>query len=305
MKVAFLMNDFDPSKLLTNSSMLLIQEAIKRKHRAFVTTQEQLTLYNTIVKATVHAVNSNIELENEELALDLTQFDLILIRQDPPFDTRYLTSTHILDIIANKVPIVNNPAMIRNYPEKFFTTQFPDLTLPTLITEDINDIVEFYHQHKPIILKPLYSFGGMDILYIDNITNLTSGARLIIEKHKDAIIAQKFCDKVRDGTKRVALLAGKVVACIKKIPQKGDIRTQITYGNRETMVELTDTEDKICNIIGERLAEIGIMFADVDLIDIYLTEINITSPASMRSARDACNINLAAKYWDILEERYG
>ena len=232
----------------------------------------------------------------------LNDFDVILMRQDPPFDMAYITATYILEMLNKKTLVINNPAEVRNAPEKLFVTLFPDLMPPTLISRDICEISSFRDDHKDIIVKPLFGNGGSGVFRIKpDDENLNSLLEMFFSANNEPLIIQAYVSEVKNGDKRVILIDGKPVGAVNRIPKKGETRSNFHAGGTAEKSELTSQDKKICERIGPELKRRGLLFVGIDIIGGFITEINVTSPTGIREIRRLSKINIADKTWELIE----
>jgi len=238
--------------------------------------------------------------------VDLSEMDVVLLRQDPPFDLAYITTTHMLEKIHPRTLVVNNPAEVRNAPEKLFVTGFPGVQPPTLITSDVEAIYEFRAHHGDIVLKPLYGGGGSGVarLMADD-PNLDALLELHEQIGREPVIAQKFIPAVTKGDKRILLVDGKPVGAINRVPNAGQIRSNLRVGGRAEAVELTARDRELCEIIGPELARRGLLFVGIDVIGDYLTEINVTSPTGAQQLKRFTGVDATEVMWDRVVELRG
>jgi glutathione synthase len=240
----------------------------------------------------------------EAQLVDLRDVDVVLMRQDPPFDMAYITATHILEHIHPKTLVVNDPASVRNAPEKLFVTHFPDLMPPTLITANADEIQAFRAEHKDIIVKPLFGNGGAGVFHIKpDDENLSSLIEMFTEQSREPIIAQGYLPAVRLGDKRVILVDGEAVGGINRVPADGEARSNMHVGGTPLKTELTPRDLEICAAIGPVLKEQGMIFVGIDVIGDYMTEINVTSPTGIQECGRFDGTNLAGSIWDAIESK--
>ena len=240
----------------------------------------------------------------EPISRDLSEMDVVLLRQDPPFDMNYITTTHILERIHPKTLVVNDPAWVRNSPEKIFVTEFPDLMPETLITKDPKEIAAFRKEFGDIILKPLYGNGGAGVFHLaDGDRNLTSLLEMFGQMFREPFIAQRYLKDVRAGDKRIILIDGEPVGAINRVPSETDARSNMHVGGRAEKTELTDREREICARIGPSLRERGFILVGIDVIGDYMTEINVTSPTGIREVKRFGGADIAALFWDAVEAK--
>lgn len=297
MKIVFQIDPIETLNFNSDTSWQLMKEASKIA-QVYYFTPDNLFWLNGKVLAKAH----EIKIENDQYILDdlrniqLEEVDIIFIRQDPPYDMNYLTSTYLLEKISDKVLIINNPKAIRDFPEKLSVLNFQDLTPPTLITSNILEAKNFANNYKKIILKPLYSYAGQDVYYFEaNDPNFTNIFNNLQAKHKTALIVQNFIDKVTLGDKRIILVNGEPIGAYNRIPKEGDIRANAACGGKTTATILTNREIEICSRIKPLLVNNELFLAGIDIIDGYLTEINITSPTGVPVINKLYNRNLAAE----------
>ncbi|WP_353281598.1 glutathione synthase [Wolbachia endosymbiont (group B) of Horisme vitalbata] len=301
MKVAFQMDE--NINFETDTTFALIKEAQRRKHEIFVYVPNNLALKlnQSIALAQKVSVDDFGFTSKEDVTIDLNEMDIILIRQDPPFDMRYITTTYILE--KTTALVINNPTEIRNCPEKLITSLFPELIPPTLITENISMIRNFCHDYQDIILKPLYSYGGNDVIRIQDKNSIQVVAELMVAKYECPVIAQAFCKNI-DRDKRILLLDGKPIGAMKRVPKaSGEIRTNMRLGASFESIEMNDRDTEICNKIGPELKKRGLIFVGIDIIDDFLLEINTTSPTGVVYINKLYSKSLEKELWDAFEKK--
>jgi glutathione synthase len=236
--------------------------------------------------------------------LDLGQVDVVLMRQDPPFDMAYITATHILEHIHPKTLVVNDPASVRNAPEKLFVTHFPDLMPETLISADIRQIRRFRDKHGDIILKPLFGNGGAGVFHVKpEDPNLNALLEMFTERSREPLVVQRYVPDVRKGDKRIILVDGVAMGAINRVPAAGEARSNMHVGGRPEPTTLTDREREICDAIGPELRKRGLIFVGIDVIGGYLTEINVTSPTGLQEIARFDGIHLERATWDAIEAK--
>jgi glutathione synthase len=242
----------------------------------------------------------------EMAVVDLARFDVVLMRQDPPFDMNYITTTHILERIHPKTLVVNDPAWVRNSPEKIFVTEFPDLMPETLITKDPQEVAAFRKEFGDIIVKPLYGNGGAGIFHLHEADrNLASLLEMFGQLFREPYIVQRYLKDVRKGDKRIILIDGEPVGAINRVPAEHDSRSNMHVGGRAEKTELTEREREICARIGPALKERGFILVGIDVIGDYMTEINVTSPTGVREVQRFGGADIAALFWDCVEGKRG
>jgi len=240
----------------------------------------------------------------EASVVDLSTQDVVLMRQDPPFDMSYITATHLLERIHPKTLVVNDPAHVRNAPEKLFVTEFKGLMPPTLITSDRAEINAFRAQHKDIILKPLYGNGGAGVFRVkDGDENLGSMLEMFTAFYREPVIVQRYVPEVRKGDKRIILVDGEVAGAINRVPAEGEARSNMHVGGRPEATTLTRREEEICAALAPELKKRGLIFTGIDVIGDYLTEINVTSPTGIWEVKRFGGADIAALVWNAIEKR--
>jgi len=309
LKVAIQMDPIGPININADSTFRIAEEAQSRGHSLFYYTPDKLAYQEGKVTArgwplTVQRVEGNHFTLGEEQEVDLSTFDVVWLRQDPPFDMGYITTTHILDMIHPKTLVVNDPFWVRNYPEKLLVLTFPDLTPPTMIARDLETLKSFRAKHGDVILKPLYGNGGAGVFKLSKGDgNLASLHELFSGINREPLIMQKFLPDVAKGDKRVILVDGEPVGAINRVPAKGETRSNMHVGGRPEKVALTDRDREICAAIGPLLREKGQVFVGIDVIGNWLTEINVTSPTGIQELERFDGTNIAAKIWEAIEAR--
>lgn len=307
MKIAFQMDPITSVDINADSSFRIAEEAQARGHELFYYSPDHLAYEEGEITARGHSMvlrreqGNHVDLGPFE-RVNLKDFDVVWLRQDPPFDMHYITSTHLLDRLAPDTRVVNDPFWVRNYPEKLLVLDFPDLTPPTTIARDLETIKEFKAKHGDVILKPLYGNGGAGVFRLDfNDRNLTSLHELFTGFSREPLIVQKFLPDVSNGDKRVILVNGEPVGAINRVPAAGETRSNMHVGGRPEKVGLTERDLEICAAIGPLLREKGQVFVGIDVIGDYLTEINVTSPTGIQELERFDGVNIAEKIWEAIE----
>ena len=309
MKIAFQMDPIETVNINADSTFRIAEEAQARGHELFFYTPDHLAFQEGKVTArgqnfTVQRVQGQHADLSEMQEVDLADFDVIWLRQDPPFDMHYITTTHLLDLIHPDTLVVNDPFWVRNYPEKLLVLRFPDLTPPTTVARDLETIKAFKEKHSDVILKPLYGNGGAGVFRLDqNDRNLASLHEVFTGFSREPLIVQKFLPDVSNGDKRVILVDGEPIGAINRVPAKGETRSNMHVGGRPEKVGLTERDREICAAIGPLLREKGQIFVGIDVIGDYLTEINVTSPTGIQELERFDGINAAGKIWEAIEAR--
>ncbi|MDG2242579.1 MAG: glutathione synthase [Rhodospirillaceae bacterium] len=305
--VAIQMDPMDGINIDGDSTFVLALEAQKRGFSLFHYLPNLLSFRDGRVIAKANPMEVRREAGNhfsfgETQEIDLSVMDVILMRQDPPFDMAYITATHILEHIADNTLVVNDPVSVRNAPEKLFVTHFDGVMPPTLITSDPGDIKAFRAEHLDIIIKPLYGNGGAGVFHLQpGDENLGSLVEMFTEIFREPMIVQKYVSAVREGDKRIILVDGDVVGAINRVPAAGEARSNMHVGGRPEKSALTAREEEICEIIGPSLKDQGLIFVGIDVIGNYLTEINVTSPTGLQEINRFDDVCLEAQIWDAIE----
>ena len=307
--IAFQMDPIDAIDIDADSTFRIAEEAQARGHSLFYYTPDKLFYREGRVMARGWPVEVRREKGNhfslgDEVEQDLAEVDVVWLRQDPPFDMGYITTTHILDMIHPDTLVVNDPFWVRNYPEKLLVLEFPDLTPPTMIARDLDTLRAFKEKHGDMILKPLYGNGGAGVFRLGpDDRNLTSLHELFSGINREPLIAQKFLPAVSAGDKRIILVDGEPVGAINRVPQAGETRSNMHVGGRPEKVGLTERDLEICAAIGPLLREKGQIFVGIDVIGDWLTEINVTSPTGIQELERFDSVNIAEKIWQAIEAR--
>ena len=309
LKVAIQMDPIELVDIDADSTFRIAEEAQTRGHDLFYYNPSKLILDNGVVNAkgcklkVMREQGNHFELGREQL-VNLNDFDVVWLRQDPPFDMGYITYTHILDRLGPDTLVVNDPFWVRNYPEKLLVLDFPDLTPPTVIARDINVLREFKNEHQDIIIKPLYGNGGAGVFRLGpDDKNISSLHELFSGINNEPLIAQKFLPDVSKGDKRVILVDGTPVGEINRVPAQGETRSNMHVGGRPEKIELSERDLEICSKIGPLLKEKGQIFVGIDVIGPWLTEINVTSPTGIQELERFNNENIAGLIWDSIETK--
>ena len=309
LKVAIQMDPIGPINIDGDSTFRIMEEAQARGHSLFYYTPDKLVFQEGRVTAkgwpvTVQRVHGDHFRLGDEIEVDLSDFDVVWLRQDPPFDMGYITTTHILDMIHPDTLVVNDPFWVRNYPEKLLVLNFPDLTPPTMIARDLETLKEFRARHGDVILKPLYGNGGAGVFKLSQgDSNLASLHEMFAGINREPLIMQKFLPDVSKGDKRVILVDGEPVGAINRVPAAGETRSNMHVGGRPEKVDLTERDLEICAAIGPLLREKGQVFVGIDVIGDWLTEINVTSPTGLQELERFEGTNVTAKIWEAIEAR--
>jgi glutathione synthase len=309
LNVAVQMDPIERINIRGDSTFALLLEAQKRAHPLSYYTPDRLSLRDGKVSATVRplvvrdVVGDHVTLGEPRL-VDLATFDVVLLRQDPPFDLAYISSTHMLDRIHPKTLVVNDPSHVRNAPEKIYVTEFPDLMPPTLLTRDLDAIKAFRAEQGDIVMKPLYGKGGEAVFRLAREDlNFGSLYDLFASMFREPWVVQKFLPAVKDGDKRIILVDGEFAGAVNRVPAPDDLRSNMVRGGVPKATDLTDREREICARLGPALRERGLLFVGIDVIDGYLTEINVTSPTGIRAIKNLGGPDIAALVWDAIEAK--
>jgi glutathione synthase len=309
LNVAAQMDPIERINIRGDSTFALLLEAQNRAHAVSYYTPDRLELRDGKVSANVRPlvvrdVAGDHFTLGDQRHVDLASFDVVLLRQDPPFDLAYISTTHMLDRIHPKTLVVNDPSAVRNAPEKLFVMEFPDLMPPTLITRSLDAIKAFRAEHGDIVMKPLYGLGGQAVfrLAADDL-NFGSLYDLFASMFREPWVVQQFLPAVRDGDKRIILVDGEFAGAINRVPAADDLRSNMVRGGVPTATELTERERHICERLGPHLRERGLLFVGIDVIGGFLTEINVTSPTGIRSVKNFGGPDIAALIWDKIEAK--
>ncbi|WAJ29570.1 glutathione synthase [Antarcticirhabdus aurantiaca] len=311
LNVAVQMDHVSTITIKGDSTFALCLEAQARGHTLFHYTPERLSLRDNRVTAWVETMELTEEQGRHftlgpQERVDLSTMDVVLLRQDPPFDMNYITSTHLLERIHPKTLVVNDPAAVRNAPEKIFVTEFPDLMPDTLITKDPREVAAFRAEFGEIVMKPLYGNGGAGVFHITKEDrNMSAFLETFALLFREPFVVQRYLKDVRKGDKRIILVDGEYAGAINRVPSDTDARSNMHVGGRAEATELTAREREICERIGPYLKERGLIFVGIDVIGDYLTEINVTSPTGIREVKRFGGADIAALVWDAIETRRG
>ena len=309
LKVAVQMDPIERIKIRGDSTFALLLEAQKRGHSISYYTTDKLTLRDSKVIASVQPLTVR-DTEGDYFTLgeakrtDLSTFDVVLMRQDPPFDLNYITATHLLERIHPKTLVVNDPAHVRNAPEKMMVMEFPELMPPTMITRDLAEIKSFRDEHNDIVMKPLYGHGGGAVFRItkDDL-NFGSLYDMFAVTFREPWVVQKFLPAVKHGDKRIILVDGVYAGAVNRVPAPDDLRSNMVRGGSPADTKLTKREQEICERLGPELKRRGLVFTGIDVIDGNLTEINVTSPTGIRAIARLGGPDVAAIIWDCIEKK--
>ena len=309
LSVAIQMDPIEKIDIGGDSTFALALEAQARGHTLLYYGPRDLTFRDGKVTARARSLSvRNTRGDHftlgESFIVDLSTQDVVLMRQDPPFDMAYITATHVLERIHPKTLVVNDPAHVRNAPEKLFVTEFKGLMPPTLITSDRAEIAAFRAEHRDIILKPLYGNGGAGVFRVkDGDENLGSMLEMFTTFYREPVIVQRYVPEVRKGDKRIILVDGEVAGAINRVPAEGEARSNMHVGGKAEATTLTKREEEICAILAPELKRRGLIFTGIDVIGDYLTEINVTSPTGIWEVKRFGGADIAALVWDAIEKR--
>jgi len=310
LKVAFLMDPLEKLDLKGDTSFALALEAQERGHTIHHFTPDALILRSNKVLANICKFELDIEngfnnyKYHEKNIQLLSDFDIVLMRQDPPFDMSYITATHLLEKLPKKTIVINNPFEVRNAPEKIFVTNFPHLMPKTLITRDLHSIQRFREEFKDIIIKPLYGNGGQGVFHVlPSDENFNSILEMFFNQNKEPLILQEYLEDVRNGDKRIILLNGEIVGAINRVPQEGESRSNMHVGGKAHKTILTERDKFICKEISQSLKDKELFFVGIDIIGDFITEINVTSPTGIREIGSHDKIFIEELFWDFIEQK--
>ena len=311
LNVAFQMDPIDRIDIRGDSTFALLLEAQARGHDLFYYTPQNLALRNDELMAHGHTLKVE-DTEGSHYTLsgprtvDLGDLDVVHLRQDPPFDMSYITTTHLLERVHPETLVVNDPAHVRNAPEKVFVLDFLDLMPPTMVTRSLDDVRAFRAEYRDIIIKPLYGNGGEAVFLLkEDDTNLASLVELFRLMLREPFMVQQYLPQVREGDKRIILIDGELAGAINRVPAPDETRSNMHIGGTPKPVDLTARDHEICERLGPDLKERGLIFVGIDVIGDCLTEINVTSPTGIREVKRFGGNDLAAMIWDVIEERVG
>jgi glutathione synthase len=310
LRVAVQMDPLDQVDVSVDTTFLMIENALQRGHQVWTYHPDQMAQEDGKITARArnlarlsrdqgsHALHAEVEV------LDLSTMDVILLRQDPPFVMAYITSTHMLERLHPKTLVVNDPAEVRNAPEKLYVTGFPGLQPPTVITRDPAFIADFRSRYGDVILKPLYGNGGAGVFRLKaDDPNLDSLLELFFASNREPVIVQQFLPAVVKGDKRILIVDGKPTGVINRVPQAGQVRSNLHVGGRAESIELTERDHEICAQIGGDLKTRGLIFVGIDVIGDYCTEINVTSPTGAQQLKRFTGVDATALMWDAIEAK--
>jgi len=309
LNVAVQMDPIARINIRGDSTFALLLEAQKRGHSLSYYTPDRLSLRGEEVVAPVQALTVRDEVgdhftlgEPKRTALD--SFDVVLLRQDPPFDLAYITSTHVLERIHPKTLVVNDPAQVRNAPEKLFVMNFPQLMPPTLISRDLEEINAFRDTHGAVVMKPLHGHGGAAVFRVlPQDMNFGSLFDMFSVTFREPWVIQRFLPEVKHGDKRIILVDGEFAGAVNRVPAPDDLRSNMVRGGAAQATDLSPREREICATLGPALRERGLLFVGIDVIDGNLTEINVTSPTGIRAIARLGGPDVAARTWDVIEQK--
>jgi glutathione synthase len=309
LKIACQMDPIERIDIRGDSTFALLLEAQSRGHDLFYYTPQNLALSGGRLLARGHSLEvadragDHYRLSNPRV-VDLTERDVVLLRQDPPFDMAYITTTHLLERIHPKTLVVNDPTHVRNAPEKVFVLNFPELMPPTMITRSIEDVRAFRAEHKDIIVKPLYGNGGAAVFRImPDDSNINSLVELFQTVFREPFMVQQYRPEVRKGDKRIILVDGELAGIVNRVPSEGEARSNLHVGGKAVHADPTPRDREICTRLGPELRRRGLIFVGIDVIGDHLTEINVTSPTGIREIRRLSGVDIAARIWTAIEAR--
>jgi glutathione synthase len=303
------MDPIDKIKIAGDSTFAMLLEAQARGHRLSYFTPTQLSMLDGKIVAEAQSLSVR-DKQGEHATLgeanriDVSQFDVLLLRQDPPFDLAYITTTHLLERLHPQTLVINDPASVRNAPEKMFVTEFTELMPPTLLSRDLGEIKRFRGRHGDIVMKPLYGKGGDGVFLVkrDDL-NFGSLFDLFTTMFREQWVTQKFLPAVKQGDKRIILVDGEFAGAVNRVPAEGDLRSNMVRGGAPEATDLSSREREICGRLGPALKERGLLLVGIDVIDGWLTEINVTSPTGIRAIKNVGGPDIAALVWDAIEAK--
>ena len=307
--VAIQMDPIERIDIAGDSTFALALEGEKRGHELYYYGPRDLSFRDGAVRARMRRLNVRNEAGNHFTlgpvsVCDLSQVQLVLMRQDPPFDMAYITATHLLERLMPRTLVVNDPFHVRNAPEKLFVTLFKPFMPPTLITSDREEIRSFRAEHHDIILKPLYGNGGAGVFRVrEDDENLAALLEMFTQLYREPVVVQRYIPEVRRGDKRIILVDGEFAGAINRVPAEGEARSNLHVGGRPEATALTQREKQICHALGPQLRDKGLIFAGLDVIGDYLTEVNVTSPTGIMEVKRFGGPDIAKLIWDAIERR--
>ncbi|MEK9684865.1 MAG: glutathione synthase [Rhodospirillaceae bacterium] len=308
--VAIQMDPIETINIETDSTFMLALEAQERGHKLFHYLPSDLSLLDRKLCAKARPIldlkrefGAHCKL-GEAIRLDFSEIDVVLMRQDPPFDMAYITATHLLEHAPPSTLVVNNPKHVRNAPEKLFVTHFKGLLPPTLISSDRDQIRKFRETHKDIIIKPLYGNGGAEVFHLKpDDENIGSLLEMFSEKYREPVIIQRYLPEIREGDKRIILVDGQPAGAVLRIPADGDSRANFHAGGGARKTSLSSRDHEICAAIGPALSDRGLLFVGIDVIGNYLTEINVTSPTGIQEINRLDGVRVEQIIWNSIEAK--
>ena len=309
LNIAFQMDHIETLSISGDTTFALCLEAQKRGHKIFHYTPDQLTYNNGKVTSLIEPLKV-MDDEGKHFNLgdpfetDFTDIDFVLMRQEPPFNMHYITYTHILEHLPENVRVINNPASVRNAPEKLLVTFFRDLMPETLISLNADSVLKFQKIHKDIVLKPLYGKGGEGIIRLQENEDIVEEVKNFIKDQDEPIMVQPFLPEVKYGDKRIIILDGDPVGCLNRIPAKGEFRSNLGVGGIPKLSELSESDIKICDAIKPTLKEMNLVFVGIDVIGKFLTEINVTCPTGVRQIKNLGGPDISEMFWRYVEGLY-
>ena len=307
--VAIQMDPIESVNIDADSTFVLALEAQARGHALWHYLPRDLSLKGARVVARARPLQVRREKGNHfslgaPVSLDLATVDVVLMRQDPPFDMAYITATHLLEHVHPGTLVVNDPAQVRNAPEKLYVTHFPELMPPTLISSDRVEIAQFRKEHGDIIIKPLYGNGGAGVFHLrPDDTNLNALLELFTVMYREPVVVQRYVPAVRQGDKRIILVDGRPKGAVNRVPPKGEARANMHVGARPEKATLSERDQAICAAIGPELERLGLVFVGIDVIGGFVTEINVTSPTGIQEIDRFDGIAIESDIWDAIESR--
>ncbi|ABE37639.1 glutathione synthase [Rhodopseudomonas palustris BisB5] len=309
LKVAVQMDPIARINIRGDSTFAMLLEAQKRGHAISYYTPDKLSLRGTDVVASVQRLSVRDQ-EGDHFTLgeptrvDMRSFDVVLLRQDPPFDLAYITSTHLLERIHPHTLVVNDPISVRNAPEKLFVMDFAELMPPTLISRDLNEINSFRAEHGAVVMKPLHGHGGAAVFRVlPQDINFGSLYDMFAVTFREPWVIQRFLPEVKHGDKRIILVDGEFAGAVNRVPAADDLRSNMVRGGAAAATDLSERERTICATLAPKLRERGLLLVGIDVIDGYLTEINVTSPTGIRAVARLGGPDIAARVWDVIEQK--
>ncbi len=308
LNIAIQMDPIESIIIARDSTYLLGLAAQNRGHKLYYYQPYQLTLedgeiFADLTELQLSSDESNYYSLGQTKKTKMSKMDIVMMRQDPPFDMNYITYTYLLEMLMPKTLVINNPAEVRNCPEKLFVCKFSQYMAPTIVTADKKQMAEFFDYHKDIVVKTLYSFSGNDVFHVSSWTDLHEKYEILQQKYNAPIMLQKFLPNIKNGDKRIILIDGEIAGRLIRIPKEDQFLCNMLQGGTAIQTPITSKDEEICGAIGQELKRRGLILAGIDLIDGYITEINVTCPTGLKVINGLYNIHMEDRFWDVVEAK--